>query len=154
MKKTLFAAALAVAGFVLPAQATPTMRGLFSAITATGTTIAVDDPVMCKDPELLGRYTFKENVIDQLTICHANHKGDNAELYDTILHEAVHVAQFCKGGPLFNPESIYRVALATEVDTINSGYSKSQSHTELEARVIAREQDEVFVTKLIEKHCK
>ena len=154
MKRTLFAAALAVAGFALPAQATPTMRALFSAITATGTTIAVDDPVMCKDPELLGRYTFKENVIDQLTICQANHKGDNAELYDTILHEAVHVAQFCKGGPLFNPESIYRVALATEVDTITSGYSKSQGYTELEARVIAREQDEVFVTELIQKHCK
>ena len=154
MKRTLFAAALAVAGFALPAQATPTMRALFSAITATGTTIAVDDPVMCKDPELLGRYTFKENVIDQLTICQANHKGDNAELYDTILHEAVHVAQFCKGGPLFNPESIYRVALATEVDTITSGYSKSQAHRELEARVIARDQDEVYVTELIKKHCK
>ena len=154
MKRTLFAAALAVAGFALPAQATPTMKALFSAITATGTRIAVDDPVMCKDPELLGRYTFKENVIDQLTICHANHKGDNAELYDTILHEAVHVAQFCKDGPLFNPESIYRVALATEVDTITSGYSKSQGYTELEARVIAREQDEVFVTELIQKHCK
>ena len=154
MKKTLFAAALAVAGFALPAQATPTMRALFTAITATGTTIAVDHPVICKDPDLLGRYRYKENVIDQLTICHANHKGDNAELYDTILHEAVHVAQFCKGGPLFNPESIYRVALATEVGTITSGYSKSQAFTELEARVIAREQDEVFVTELIQKHCK
>ena len=154
MKKKVFAAALAAMNFVQPALATPTMDALFSAITATGTTIAVDDPVMCKDPELLGRYTFKENVIDQLTICQANHKGDNAELYDTILHEAVHVAQFCKGGPLFNPESIYRVALAKEVDTINSGYQKSQAHRELEARVIAREQDEVFVTKLIEEHCK
>ena len=153
MKKTLFTAALAAMNFVQPALATPTMEALFSAITATGTTIAVDHPVMCKNPELLGRYTFKENVIDQLTICLANHKGDNAELYDTILHESVHVAQFCKGGPLFNPESIYRVALATEVDTVTSGYSKSQSYTELEARVIARDQDEVFVTKLIEEHC-
>ena len=154
MKKNVLAAALAVVNFVQPAQATPTMKALFSAITATGTTIAVDDPVLCKDPELMGRYTFKENVIDQLTICLANHKGDNAELYDTILHEAVHVAQFCNGGPLFSPESIYSSALATEVDTINSGYPKSQSYTELEARVIAREQDEVFVTKLIEEHCK
>ena len=154
MKTTLAAVVLTVAALITPANATPQLRELFDAIKATGTTIAVDDPVMCKDPELLGRYTFKENVIDQLTICQANHKGDNAELYDTILHEAVHVAQFCKGGPLFNPESIYRVALATEVDTITSGYSKSQGYTELEARVIAREQDEVFVTELIQKHCK
>ena len=59
MKKIIFTAALAVMNFVQPALATPTMEGLFSAITATGTTIAVDHPVMCKDPELLGRYTFK-----------------------------------------------------------------------------------------------
>ena len=154
MKKNIFAAALAVVGFVLPARATPSMEALFDAITATGTTIAIDDPQMCKDPQLMGRYNFKRNVIDQLTICIENHQGDNAELYDTILHEAVHVAQLCKGGPLFRPESIYRVALATEVDTINKRYPRSQAYIELEARVIARDQDEVFVTKLIEEHCK
>jgi hypothetical protein len=77
-----------------------------------------------------------------------------AELYDTILHESVHVAQACKGGPLFNPESIYRFALATEVDLVKKAYSNSQSLIELEARVIAREQDEVFVTNLIKEHCK
>jgi hypothetical protein len=154
MKRTLFAAALAVAGFVLPAQATPTMKELFSTITASGTTIAVDDPQMCKDPELMGRYTYQRDVIDQLTICMANHQGDDDELYDTILHESVHIAQLCKGGPLFKPESIYRVALATEVDTINKHYPRSQAYIELEARVIARDQDEVFVTNLIKEHCK
>ena len=154
MKRTLFAAALAVAGFVLPAQASPTMKELFSTITATGTTIAVDDPRMCKDPHLMGRYTYERNVIDQLTICKANHQGDADELYDTILHEAVHIAQLCKGGPLFKPESIYRHALAREVDTINAHYPRSQAYIELEARVIARDQDEVFVTNLIKEHCK
>ena len=154
MKRTLFAAALAVAGFVLPAQATPTLKALFSTIAATGTTIVVDDPQLCKDPQLMGQYTFQQNVIDQLTICVENHQGDEAELYDTILHESVHIAQLCKGGPLFRPESIYRVALATEVDTINARYPHSQAYIELEARVIAREQDEVYVTNLIKEHCK
>ena len=154
MKRTLFAAAFAVAGFVLPAQATPTLNELFSTIAATGTTIAVDDPQLCKDPQLMGKYIFQQNVVDQLTICVENHQGDEAELYDTILHESVHVAQLCKGGPLFRPESIYRVALATEVDTINARYPHSQAYIELEARVIAREQDEVYVTNLIKEHCK
>ena len=86
MKRTLFAAALAVAGFVLPAQASTTMKELFRTITATGTTIAVDDPQLCKDPQLMGQYTFQRNVVDQLTICMANHQGDDDELYDTILH--------------------------------------------------------------------
>ena len=154
MKTHLAAVVLTVAALITPANATPQLRELFDAIKATGTTIAVDDPVMCKDPELMGRYTYQRDVIDQLTICKANHQGDDDELYDTILHESVHVAQLCKGGPLFKPESIYRVALAREVDTINKHYPRSQAYIELEARVIARDQDEVFVTNLIKEHCK
>ena len=152
--KKLFAAAIAVFGFVMPAEATPTMQVLFSTIAATGTSIVIDDPGMCNNPQLMGRYTYQRNVVDQLTICVENHQGDNAELYDTILHESVHVAQLCKGGPLFRPESIYRVALAREVDTINQRYPRSQAFIELEARVIARDQDEVFATNLIKEHCK
>ena len=152
--KKLFTATLAVFGFVMPAEATPTMQALFSAIAATGTSIVIDDPGMCNNPQLMGRYTYQRNVVDQLTICVENHKGDNAELYDTILHESVHVAQLCKGGPLFKPESIYRVALATEVVTINEHYPVHQAQIELEARVIARDQDEVFITNLIEEYCK
>ena len=152
--KKLFATAVAVFGFVMPAEATPALQALFSTITATGTSIVVDDPRMCNDPQLMGRYTYQQNVIDQLTICMANHQGDDDELYDTILHESVHIAQLCKGGPLFKPESIYRVALAREVDTINKHYPRSQAYIELEARVIARDQDEVFVTNLIKEHCK
>ena len=154
MKTKLAAVVLTVAALITPANATPQLRALFNTIRDTGTTIAVDDPQMCKDPQLMGRYTYQQNVIDQLTICMANHQGDDDELYDTILHESVHIAQLCKGGPLFKPESIYRVALAREVDTINQRYPRSQAFIELEARVIARDQDEVFVTKLIEEHCK
>ena len=154
MKTKLAAVVLTVAALITPANATPQLRALFNAISETGTTIAIDDPQLCKDPQLMGRYTFTRNVIDQLTICVENHQGDNAELYDTILHESIHVAQLCKGGPLFKPESIYRVALATEVDTISKHYPRSQAYIELEARVIARDQDEVFVTNLIKEHCK
>jgi hypothetical protein len=154
MKRAFIAAFALFASTINPAQATPQLRNLLTAVQSTGTTLAVDDPQQCRDPKLMGRYSYQRNVVDQLLICVANHKGDNAELYDTILHESVHVAQACKGGPLFNPESIYRFALATEVDLVKKAYSNSQSLIELEARVIAREQDEVFVTNLIKEHCK
>jgi hypothetical protein len=154
MKKTLFAAALAVAGFVLPAHATPTVRALFAAIEATGTTIAVDVPRICNDKNMMGMYEYEKNVIDQLTMCLGNHKGDNAEVYDTLLHESVHIAQACKGGPLFSHTSIAREASYNELKTVQQFYPADQHVTELEARVIARDQDEVYVTDLLKEHCK
>jgi hypothetical protein len=39
-------------------------------------------------------------------------------------------------------------------DTLLHEYPNAQFNTELEARVIARQQDEVYVTKLIKEHCK
>jgi hypothetical protein len=76
------------------------------------------------------------------------------ELRDTVLHESVHVAQACKGGHLYNPVSIVQVADPREVVFLNQRYPQAQFQRELEARVIAREQDEVFVTNLIKEHCK
>ena len=153
MKRVAFAAFVVLAAWASPAFATPELKSLFTAIQATGTTIVVDGPE-CKDKQLSGRYAFRRNVIDQLTICVSNHNGDNAELYDTILHESVHVAQACKGGNLFTNGSIFKAATDEELKVVRQHYDQSQSLEELEARVIAREQDEVFVTNLIKEHCK
>jgi hypothetical protein len=153
MKRVAFAALVVVTTWASPAFATPELQRLLAAIQATGTTIAVDGPE-CKDKQLFGQYSFKTNVIDRLSICVDNHNGDNAELYDTILHESVHVAQACKGGNLFTNGSILRAATDDELSFVRRNYSESQSSVELEARVIAREQDEVFVTNLIKEHCK
>jgi hypothetical protein len=102
----------------------------------------------------MGMYQYRYRVIDRLTICVANHKGDSAELRDTVLHEAVHVAQTCKGGNLYTPVSIARSTSSQEIAFLSQHYSQSQLPEELEARVIAREQDEVFVTNLIKQYCK
>jgi hypothetical protein len=66
----------------------------------------------------------------------------------------VHVAQACKGSHLYTPVTIVRAADPQEVVFLNQRYPQDQFQRELEARVIAREQDEVFVTNLIKEHCK
>lgn len=154
MFKKLFAFTIICAA-ALPAEATPTMRGLAEAIKATGTEIATNVPSVCSDPEVKGMYQYKKNVLDRLTICVDNHNGNNAELYDTILHESIHLAQACnKGKALYSFSSITKAAQPNELDFVAMRYPANQVHTELEARVIAREQDEVYVTNLIKKFCK
>lgn len=154
MKLTTFAAFIAAVGFALPAQASPSIKSLFAAIRATGTRIVADDPQQCKDKSLMGKYTYIKNIKDEYLLCVANHRGDSAALYDTILHEAVHVAQACKGGPLYSYRSIIQAAQPNEIQMVGAGYPNRQFNAELEARVIAREQDEVFVKNLITQHCK
>jgi len=154
MKKYLLTALIAF-GVVLPAKATPTVEALFAAIRATGTSIVVDAPRICnKSKDMLGMYEYQKNVIDQLTICIHNHGGNSAEVFDTLLHESVHIAQACNGGYLFKPETIVKEALPKEILTVSNLYPNAQFSTELEARVIARQQDEVYVTELIKEHCK
>ena len=154
MKKYLLTALIAF-GVVLPAKATPTVDALFAAISATGTTVAVDVPRICnKSKDMLGMYEYQKNAIDQLTICAHNHNGNSVEMFDTLLHESVHIAQTCNGGYLFNPETIVKEALPKEILTVSNLYPNAQFNTELEARVIARQQDEVYVTELIKEHCK
>ena len=136
------------------AQATPSMQALFSAIKATGTQIVLDHPEVCKDPGNLGNYTYIKDKLDRLTICSKNHDGDSAELYDTILHESIHVAQACKGGHLFTPVSIVKLAEPKDIVYVQGKYPQSQFTIEIEARVIAKDQDEVYVTELIKKNCK
>jgi hypothetical protein len=154
MRFAPIAAFFAALSFALPVHATPQLRNLLAAISATGTSIVVDHPQLCKDQALMGRYTYERNVVDQLLICAANHRGDNAELYDTILHESVHVAQACKGGPLYSSESIIKAATPKDIQLVGTGYPNSQFNEELEARVIAQGEDEVYVTNLITQHCK
>ena len=153
MFKQIVVGTIAVVAIGMPAYASPTLKALFDTIKATGTTIVSDSP-RCKNPKLMGQYEYVRNQIDQLTICLDNHKGDEAELFDTILHESVHIAQACKGGALFSYESIIKAAKPVEIQQAGATYANDQFNTELEARVIARETDEVYVTNLIKEHCK
>lgn len=152
IKQVLIGAVVLLSGV---AHASPSMQALFNTIRATGTSIVMDDPRICKDPTSFGNYLFIKDQVDQLTLCVENHKGDTAELYDTILHEAVHVAQACNGGRnLFTAVSIVKAADPEDVVFLNEKYPQHQFARELEARVIARDQDEVYITELIKEHCK
>ena len=154
MKSIVALAVLTAGAFFMPAHATPQLRNLLAAVQATGTRVVFDHPSICRDPEIYGMYTYRPGTIDRLTVCIDNHRGDSAELRNTVLHEAVHVAQTCKGGVLFTVGSIRGAAYPEELSHVGKYYTSSQFDSELEARVIAREQDEVFVTKLIKDSCK
>jgi hypothetical protein len=102
----------------------------------------------------MGLYTYQHKVVDQITICVANHNGDDKELRNTVLHEAVHIVQACNQGlPIFNAKSLLNNISKDEAEFVVSTYPKDQAHTEIEARVIANNNDEEYVTQLLNKYC-
>jgi hypothetical protein len=157
MQKVLATTAAALASFTI---ATPVhaqgniIETLLTRVTETGTTVAADDARICKDKTNLGMYEYEKDVIDQLTICVANHNGNDRELLDTILHESVHVAQVCKGeGAIHSLDSLLEYANAKEVHFVASQYSKEDFAIEMEARVIAAEMNPQVVINMLEKFC-
>lgn len=147
-------AATAAVSFLAAAPAkADSFVDLLNTIEATGTEIAVDHPDVCNDPGMFGKYFYEHNVIDAMVICMANHKGDTVELRDTVLHESVHVAQQCNGGPIFSPGSIFRAADERVINEVAKGYNSEQHHREIEARVIASEWDEAYVIGLLREYC-
>lgn len=154
MKLLTAAIAAAAVSFlaVAPAKANP-VKDLLDTIKATGTEIVVDHPDVCNDPGMFGKYFYESKVIDAMVICMANHKGDDAELRDTVRHESVHVAQQCNGGPIFSAGSIFRAADERVINEVAKGYNSEQHHREIEARVIASEWDEAYVIGLLREYC-
>jgi hypothetical protein len=156
MKRFAATAAAALAAFTIatPAQAkTHPVEVLLNLIADTGTTVVVDDARICKNKTTFGMYEFEKDVIDQLTICAANHKGDEAELFDTVLHESVHVVQACKGDTIFGHASIMAEANPKEATLVAAEYPRDQFVSEMEARVIASQMDIRLVINLVEKFC-
>lgn len=140
---------------VIPsANATPTMNNLFDAIGRTGVEFLFDTKD-CKDnPTLMGSFRRGEDKKGRFELCVENHKGDNAWLYDTILHEAVHVAQNCNDNePIYKRESKRMISHAQDLKWPILSYDSSEWGREAEAWVIAHEQDEVFVTQLVRDFC-
>ena len=152
MLKPLLIAAVVFTGTA--ANATPTVRALFQAIAASGTQIAVDHPSVCSDPRMLGKYQYAAGVTDRLTICVKNHQGHSEELRNTVLHEAVHVVQACRNGvPVYSHASLVRASTPEQLKFVGEHYSTKQFHQELEARVIADNEDEVFITDMLRTYC-
>ena len=107
-----------------------------------------------------GAYGYA-NTKHQLLICVKNHAGDMNEMADTIRHELVHIAQYCKGrkagatSALLYPE-LRDKALVGARDHLHmpmDKYTPSKYAAEAEARVLAQIYEEHQVATLLKRHC-
>jgi len=94
------------------------------------------------------------NSNNQLLLCVENHGGDMVELADTVRHELIHNAQFCKGG-MIHPELKDKMLAAArdELHMPMDKYEPRKYYREAEARVLAHLMDEHEVADLVTKHC-
>jgi hypothetical protein len=128
MKKffTATAAAILAIGSALPSQAGSRQDAmtLINLVKETGTVVSMNsnsfDP-NCKDNA--GYYVFQKDVEDAMIVCRdqVNVKDPN-ELWETVAHESVHVAQACNGGAYFKPQ--YHPRMLRELRSLAPHYAK------------------------------
>jgi len=97
---------------------------------------------------------------NQLLICIANHGDDADELADTIRHELIHSAQFCKArrvgatSALLYPELADKALQgAIELHMPVDQYAPAQYAAEAEARVLAQIYEEEQVAAVLRREC-
>jgi len=132
-------------------------RMLLDTASSVGISIFTDKttPKACKKG-LFG----SANARNQLLICIANH-GDNAnELADTIRHELIHSAQYCKGrrvgatSALLYPELADKaIQGAVELHMPVDQYAPAQYAREAEARVLAQIYEEEQIAAVLRREC-
>lgn len=121
---------------------------LTRAVRATGTRVYYDT-ARC-DKGMLGYYHPKSKV---MVLCVANHKGDIAELGDTLRHEAMHVAQFCNGGnPILDWTTISKYS-TNRILSIVQRYPIKHQHHEYEAFTAAYAMSNQQITKVVKDFC-
>ena len=137
-------------------------KSLLQAARTTGITLFTDETGnarrVCQREGLLGA----ANTSSQLLICVKNHQGDTAEMADTIRHELVHSAQFCKGRKvgatsalLYPEQSAKMLKFARQfLHMPMDKYEPSKYASEAEARVLAHLLDEHQIASLLKEHCK
>lgn len=132
---------------------------LLETVIATGHSVRLD-PELCKRKEgLFGAAIPSEKA---LVICVKRHGNDLNELADTIRHETIHLAQFCKArkrgatAALLNPEFIgqYQQVAEQYLHMPTSSYQSERIAGESEARVLAHQLDEYQVAALLRNECR
>lgn len=158
-------AAIAVAG---PASAKPepqaynarTTKALVSLVERNGVRVFIDDPYCSKDDNegrLMGAATSNR----ELLLCVENHGGDYPELADTVRHEIVHLAQYCKGRTVgatiatLSPRhsNAWLEHAINELNMPTDLYDKSQWRVEAEARVLAQYLTDGQIGGLYNEYC-
>ena len=163
-------AATALAGFISLGCASPAaahhntqqpyveseVKALMEAILRTGHRIFLEGDKCTKGS--FGR----ANSNKQLLLCVDNHGDDYAELADTLRHETIHLAQFCRGrrrgavtGMLFPDQKNAYIDLAVhQLHMPIANYPASKHGREAEARVLAHVMDEHQVATLLVDECR
>ena len=139
-----------------PYVASETMM-LLDTARSLGISVFTDktSPGACKEG-LLG----VANNLKQFLICTANHGNDKRQLADTIRHELIHSAQFCKGrrvgatSALLYPELADKAMQgAMELHMPIDKYTPAQYATEAEARVLAQLYKEKQIAAVLRREC-
>lgn len=164
-------AALALAGSISLGFASPSaahhttqqpyneqqLNGLVYTVKVTGHKVYTASPACQNKKGLFGAATRNK----QLLICVENHDDDRTELADTVRHESIHLAQFCKGRNVGTTVAMLHPAdskkyLQFAVDFLHmplSRYSEQKHYTEAEARVLAYLLEEKEVAQLLVEYC-
>lgn len=124
-------------------------RGVVQAVQDAGFRTFTDADACKEDPRLMG---FVAPAAKAFVICFDNADSDT-QIYTTIRHEALHVAQVCNGGPLLPKRSDEFIARAQDEGWHILGYPTNQWAVEAEARVLANEFTAQEVTNIVNLAC-
>lgn len=156
----LLTAAFVAVGFaasILPVKANLLSTYLVNspvldAVKSTGALVLIDSAA-CRKDGLYGLYEVGTEYGNLLHVCLTRHKNDLGELEDTVKHEAIHVAQFCRNSVLLNPAVVSKEVTSYDLSAVST-YAPTQRDIELEARVLARKLSEEQVAAVVTRHCK
>lgn len=110
------------------------------------------DTKVCREERAYGYVESRPQ--RKFVICFNNHKpGDTAELYDTVRHEAIHVAQYCNGGMLLPQYRDRIIADAQDVGWAPLSYETKVWGIEAEAHLMAHHMTPVQIQQILRKYC-
>ena len=89
----------------------------------------------------------------EFVLCVDNHQGDIDELYDTIRHEAVHVAQYCMDGLLAPDRKEEFLSHAQDIGFSPLAYESKAWYIEGEAWVLADNLSGAQTQRIVDLAC-
>ena len=126
---TLLAPAVAAASFLsapVEAGSTQDVVRLIELVKGTGTQVSVNTNQYdenCKGRH--GYYVYEKDEIDLMVVCEDQTNTDNAdEVWETVAHESMHIAQACVGGGPLMPAK-YHPRFLRELRTLAPHYAKT-----------------------------
>ena len=144
-----FIASLALSTLCIPqvqASETFTEADLLKYHESIGGRVYVDSD-LCKETGALG---IQQGIA--VHICTEPHKGDTAEMADTIRHEMWHMVQVCNGGPLTS-DKVMAIGEAYAKGWTGEGYDEDVWHLEAEAHFVASSFTAAEIKNGIDNYC-